>query len=124
MSNKIRFNILKHAGDALPYSAGDRIFTKGDPGDSMFVISSGEVNIVADGKVVDHLTAGEVFGEMSLIDRVARSADAVAHTDCVLIKINEQRFLYMTEHTPMFALQVMRMVTARLRERMADLEKA
>jgi len=123
MTEKIKFNILKHAGDPKPYNAGTPIFKKGDPGDSMFVITHGEVDIVSEGKVVDHLTDGEIFGEMSLIDKADRSADAVASTDCEIVIIDEPRFLYMTENTPTFALRVMQMVTARLRERMADLER-
>lgn len=121
MSEKIKFNILKHAGEPKPYDKGTHIFKQGDPGDSMFVITHGEVDIVLDGKVVDQLGDGEMFGEMSLIDKDPRSADAVAKTDCEIVTIDEPRFLYMTEHTPMFALRVMRMVTARLRERMSDL---
>ena len=123
MSEPIKFNILKHSKDATPYAAGSTIFKKGDPGDAMFVISSGNVDIVAEGKVVDSLSEGDLFGEMALIDHQARSADAVARTDCSIIRIDEARFLFMTDHTPRFALQVMRLVAARLRDRMADLER-
>jgi CRP/FNR family cyclic AMP-dependent transcriptional regulator len=60
---------------------------------------------------------------MSLIDKVPRSADAVASTDCEVVRIDEARFLYMTENTPMFALKLMRIITSRLRDRMADLKE-
>lgn len=123
MSDKIKFKILRNAQDATKYPAGSTIFKKGDAGDTMFVVASGEVDIMADGKVVDTLSEGDLFGEMSLIDKQKRSADAVAKTDCALICIDENRFLFMTDHTPRFALQVMRLVAARLRERMADLER-
>lgn len=123
MSEKIKFNILKNAKDATHYPAGSVIFKKGEPGDTMFVVASGEVDILAEGKVVDSLSEGDLFGEMSLIDKQNRSADAVARTDCSIICIDEARFLFMTDHTPRFALQVMRLVAARLRDRMADLEK-
>ena len=123
MSSKIKFKILKSAANATPYTAGSTIFKKGDPGDSMFVVASGEVDIVVEGKVVDSLTEGDAFGEMALIDKQNRSADAVAKTDCEVIAIDEKRFLFMTDHTPRFALQVMRLVAARLRERMADIER-
>lgn len=89
----------------------------------MFALVSGEVDIVVDGNVIDQLTEGDIFGEMSLIDSQPRSADAVARTDCAIVTIDEQQFLLMTDRTPRFALQVMRLVTARLRERMADLER-
>ena len=123
MSDNIKFTILKHAGEPTEFAAGDVIFKKGDPGDTMFVVIRGEVEILAEGKVVDRLSEGDIFGEMSLIDKQLRSADALAKTDCSLVVINESRFLYMTEHTPRFALQVMRLVAERLRERMADLER-
>jgi len=122
MSAKYKFNVIKSA-EATPFSAGSAIFQKGDSGDSMFVVASGEVDIVVDGKVVDQLTQGDLFGEMSLIDKQPRSADAVARTDCSVVQIDEKRFLFMTDHTPRFALQVMRLVAQRLRERMADIER-
>ncbi|MEX0325854.1 MAG: Crp/Fnr family transcriptional regulator [Puniceicoccaceae bacterium] len=123
MSDKIKFKILKHAGNLDEFNQGDVIFKKGDPGETMFVVASGTVDIVAEGSVVDQLTEGDIFGEMSLIDKQVRSADAVANTDCSLVTIDEKRFLYMTDHTPRFALQVMRLVARRLRERMAELEE-
>lgn len=123
MSEKIKFKILKHAGNLDEYTAGSTIFKKGDPGDTMFVVGEGDVDIVAEGKIVETLTEGDIFGEMSLIDKQLRSADAVAKTDCKLVCIDEKRFLYMTDHTPRFALQVMRLVAERLRERMAELEQ-
>jgi CRP-like cAMP-binding protein len=55
------------------------------------------------------------FGEMALVDQAPRSATALAKTDCTVIPINEQRFLFMVEETPFFALTVMRTLTARLR---------
>jgi CRP-like cAMP-binding protein len=123
MRNKIKFNILKYAGEPIDYPAGSKVFSQGDPGDSMFVVVKGKVDIMAGDKVVDSLEDGDIFGEMALIDNQARSADAVAATDCSLVKIDERRFLYMTDNTPRFALQVMRMVAFRLRDRMADLEQ-
>lgn len=123
MSDKIKFKIQKNAKDVDLYPAGTTIFAKGDEGDCMYAIASGEVEVLVDGKVVDTLTDGDLFGEMAIIDRQARSADTVAKTDCHILKIDEKKFLFMTDHTPRFALQVMRLVAARLRERMADLER-
>ena len=122
MSDKIKFNVLKHANKAVVYEPGAAIFKKGDTGRTMFAVYSGEVNIVAEGNVVETLSEGDIFGEMSLIDNQPRSADAVAGQDCKVIEIDEKSFLFMTDHTPRFALQVMRLVAARLRHRMAELE--
>ena len=119
MSEKIKFNILKYAGEPTPYDKGSYIFKKGDPGDSMFVVTHGEVDILDDGKQIDSLSDGEIFGEMAMIDKVERSADAVAKTDCEILKVDETRFQYMVQNNPDFAMEVIRMVVARLRKNMA-----
>ncbi len=123
MSQKIKFNFPKRLGNHDEFKAGDTIFKKGDPGETMFAIVSGKVDIVLDGKVVDQLEEGDIFGEMALIDNQERSADAIAKSDCSIVTIDEKRFLYMTDNSPQFALQVMRIVATRLRDRMADLER-
>jgi CRP-like cAMP-binding protein len=82
----------------------------------MFVVESGEVNIVKDGKIVETIPTDGFFGEMSLIDDTARSADAVAHTDCRLLTVNRRRFLFMVEEVPLFALHVMKGMADRLRK--------
>ena len=123
MSQKIKFNISNRPGNHDEYKAGDTIFKKGDPGETMFALASGEVDIIIDGNVVDQLSEGDIFGEMALIDFQPRSADAVAKTDCAIVTIDEKQFLFMTEQTPSFALQLMRLVASRLRERLLDLER-
>jgi CRP/FNR family cyclic AMP-dependent transcriptional regulator len=55
------------------------------------------------------------LGEMALIDSKARSATAVAISDCRLAPVNEKRFLFMVQETPFFALHVMRSLTDKIR---------
>ena len=52
---------------------------------------------------------------MALIDDSPRSATVVALTDVTVAPIQEQQFLLMVEHTPFFALKVMRVIANRLR---------
>jgi CRP-like cAMP-binding protein len=52
---------------------------------------------------------------MALIDGKTRSATAIAGTDCKIAVINEKRFLWLVEQTPRFALQMMQVITQRLR---------
>lgn len=109
------FEIFSREPDLRTYKAGTPIFSKGDPGDCMFVIVEGDVDIHVNGVAVNHLKAGAVFGEMALIDAQPRSGSAVAATDCRLAAISEKRFLRLIEQTPRFALQIMRVMTERLR---------
>lgn len=108
-------NLMKHVDNPEEYSTGDTIFTEGSPGDTMYVVLEGNVEIRAAGRTLGVAEPGTIIGEMALIDPGARSATAVAAADCKLAPVNEKRFLYMVEKTPYFALFVMRVLTRRLR---------
>ncbi len=109
-------DILRNEPDLRSYRQGETVFQAGDPGDCMYAVVDGRVEIRLEGTVIDHIAAGGVFGEMGLIDHKPRSATAVAETDCRLAVIGEKRFLRLVEQMPQFALQMMRVVTGRLRQ--------
>ena len=109
------FDIFSREPDIRSFNSGDPIFREGDPGDCMFVVIEGTVEIRANGVVIDRLSPGGIFGEMGLIDSRPRSAAAMAATDCKLAAIGEKRFLRLVEQTPSFALQIMRVISERLR---------
>jgi len=112
----VDFQMLANAGfPPQNYAAGDTVFGAGDNGDSMYMIRSGEVTIERDGKIIETLGAGGIFGEMALIDGSPRSANAHAKTDCVVAPINEKIFLFLVHETPYFAIAVMRTLAERLR---------
>ena len=98
------------------FRAGQVIFEAGKPGDTMYVIKEGEVEIKLGEQSVLSLQAGEIFGEMALIDTSARSATAVARTDCRLIPITQQRFTFLIQQTPFFSIHVMRILVNRIRK--------
>lgn len=108
-------SVFRFADDFEEFSAGQNIFTAGQPGDTMYVVKEGEVNVVVNGKVVDTVGPSGILGEMALIDKQPRSATAVAKTDCKLVSVNEQRFQRLVQQTPHFAIQVMRVMAQRLR---------
>src|SRR5919108_1008022 len=112
----IDFQLLANAGfPPVSYSSGETIFASGDKGDHMYVIRSGEVEIERDGKVVETLTSGGIFGEMALIDGSPRAATARAKTACEVAPITEKTFLFLVHETPFFAIAVMRALADRLR---------
>jgi len=109
------FEILRREPDIRSFKQGETIFNAGDPGDCMYAVVQGAVDIELAGTVVEHVTPVGVFGEMALIDHQTRSATARAAADCSLAVINEKRFLRLIEQTPLFALQIMQLITERLR---------
>jgi len=112
----IDFQMLANAGfPPARFAAGDVIFAKGDKGDTMYVVRNGEVAIERDGRVMESLGGGGIFGEMALIDGSPRSATVRAKTDCEVAPINEKTFLFLVHETPFFAIAVMRTLADRLR---------
>lgn len=73
-----------------------QIVKQGEPGDGMFLVLEGElrVRLMINGKetILATLGPGECFGEMSLFDRGARSADVLANNDSVLLKVSGEAF--------------------------------
>lgn len=76
---------------ALP--AGHVVFHQGDVGDRYYVVESGQVDVVGDGRLVTSLGPGEGFGEIALLRRTPRTATVVARTDVLLRALLSDRFL-------------------------------
>jgi CRP-like cAMP-binding protein len=79
------------------HATGTKIFQYGDSGDKLFIILEGKVRISRElagmgEEALAVLGAGEVFGEMSLIDEAPRSADARVHERCRLLVITKEEF--------------------------------
>ncbi len=112
----IDFKLLANAGfPPATFKPGEIIFSAGDKGDNMYVIRTGEVEVERDGKIVENLFAGGIFGEMALIDGSPRAATARAKTACEVAPITEKSFLFLVHETPYFAIAVMRTLAERLR---------
>lgn len=107
--------IFEHSHNVQEFKAGTTIFKEGTPGNLLYVILDGQVELSLAGDPIEVLGPGEIFGEMALIDANARSATALAKADCRLAFVDEQRFLYMVQETPFFSLHVMRVLVQRLR---------
>jgi CRP/FNR family transcriptional regulator, cyclic AMP receptor protein len=107
-------SIFQKQPDLKVLSAGQVIFEAGNPGDCMYGIIEGSVDILVNGKVVETIGAGEVFGIGALVGVKNRTYTAIAKTDCQLAFLDEQRFLFVVQETPLFALQVMKNYSERL----------
>jgi EAL domain-containing protein (putative c-di-GMP-specific phosphodiesterase class I) len=76
-------------------AAGEYLFREGDPPDCAYVIDSGQIEVSTekDGRklVLSHLGAGDLLGEMAVLDDAPRTADALALTDCRLTEIRRDQ---------------------------------
>ena len=108
-------SIFKRATNTQSYAPGEAIFRKGEVGDIMYGVKEGEIEIQIDGTVVETIGPGSILGEMALIDKSPRSADAVAKTAVELSPVDERQFQFLVQQHPFFALQVMQIMASRLR---------
>ncbi|CAD0232202.1 cyclic nucleotide-binding domain-containing protein [Planktothrix agardhii] len=98
------------------YLANQVIFEEGQTGKVLYGILEGEIELWVNGKVVETLTAGDVFGEGALVQPDhTRASTAIAKTDCLLATMDKSRFLFAVQQTPMFALEVVKSYSDRLR---------
>ncbi|MDZ8261786.1 cyclic nucleotide-binding domain-containing protein [Nostoc sp. ChiQUE01b] len=114
LSPVVTVSIFQKQPDPQVFSAGQVIFEEGQSGDEMYGIIEGEVNILVNGKVVETIEMGEVFGIGVLIKVKSRTYAAIAKVDTKLGFLNEKKFLFAVQETPMFALQVMKSYSERL----------
>src|ERR1700688_3788425 len=82
----------------LKLKRGAKVFSKGDPGTSLLAVASGTVRMSsssADGRnaLLNLIGAGETFGEIAVLDGLARSTDAIANTDCEILAIDRRDLL-------------------------------
>jgi CRP/FNR family cyclic AMP-dependent transcriptional regulator len=112
-------HLFRHSPDAKTLAAGSVLFEAGQPGDALYVILSGQVEIRIGDRVVETVGAGGIVGELGLIDRAPRSATATVASEATVVPIDERRFLFLVQQTPYFALNVMRVMADRLRNRTA-----
>ena len=101
-------------------TAGTPLFHRGEPGDAMYLIENGNVRISvkdADGHdtTLAEMNKGDFFGEMSLLDGNARSADATASVDTRLAVLAREDFRSFLRKNPDIALGILTALTHRLR---------
>jgi len=120
--------LLRHAR-VEHYPVGREIFAKGSPGRSMMAILKGNVRISAPSPagpdiVLTMLQAGEVFGEIALLDGEDRTADARAISDCDLLVLDHRDFIPFLERRADLCILLLKLLCQRLRRTDQQVEEA
>lgn len=97
------------------FAPGDFLLREGEANDKMFVILSGGLEVRVGGKKVAELKGGEVFGELSMIDKEPASGDVVGTEAGEFVTLDERRFLVVATHNPFFTMALLRVLSAKLR---------
>lgn len=102
------------------YPKNSVILFEDDPGDALYIVSTGQVKVVLIGEdgrevILSVLGDGDFFGEMSLIDDEPRSAHVIAMKDSQLLVLRRDDFQSRLEEQPKIALKLLRVLVQRLR---------
>jgi CRP-like cAMP-binding protein len=115
----------------VEYGQGDMIFRENMPGDSMYIVLDGEVEILVDPRILGEdlpqeakpapitvIRRGQSFGEVALVDSGVRSASAVCASERVqLLAIPRETFLQVCQKDPAIGYRVMFNIAADLASR-------
>jgi signal transduction histidine kinase len=116
---------LVRSSQLLFARAGERIIEEGAPGNSMFIVLDGELEVTKREGDRDILLAtrrpGEFLGEMSLLEQAPRSASVRAVRQSTLLAIGPEAFQALLSHRPAAATTLLRTVAGRLRSTEASL---
>jgi len=103
------------------------VFHGGDAADAVYVISSGKVKVVTtstDGKefILTVLGAGQVFGEMALLEEAPRSASVITLTSVDLVAIKRDDFHHLLNTSPGISRSLLAILSRRLRRANSKME--
>ena len=98
--------------DVRKLAAGDTLFQVGDPGESLYVVRTGEIELFIKDTAGQRIplaimSKGEVFGELALLDRSPRTATAVALADANLLELDRDDLLLLFRTSPAAALRLL-----------------
>jgi len=108
--------------------AGEMLFRKGDPGDSLFGLRRGQIRIEAGAsggsrQTLNFMGPGDLFGEVAVLDGQSRTADATAGEPSELFVLRREDFLGFLEREPHVAIKIIQLLCQRIRwqsERMEE----
>ncbi|MEZ4769625.1 MAG: cyclic nucleotide-binding domain-containing protein [Caldilineales bacterium] len=115
--------VMQQLGAALLLQhvpAGELVYRKGDPGNGMFLVERGQIELHGDDEMLARLTAGNDFGEMALVSGRPRTSNALAATDANLWVLYRSDFERLLSRYP----AVQAAVTENVAQRLASADEA
>ena len=102
------------------YESGEFVFKEGEIGNTMYILLKGQVDILKRtekgvNRQLASLAPGEIFGEMSLLDTLPRSASAISKGVSEVLAIQEEGFLRLLGKNPQFGVKLLRGLSKKLR---------
>ena len=105
----------RNAGVNVTFPAGSVVFSKGDPGNCMYIVQSGVIEMLIGDTVIEVCGPNEAIGFMSMIDTAPRSSTARVKEAVELSIIDQRKFRFMVDEVPNFAMYIMGVLARRIR---------
>lgn len=108
---------------------GEVVFSEGDFNQELYIVVSGEIEIVKDygspqARTLNTLAGGDFFGEMAIFEGAARSATAVTKVESELLILQPEKFKQTIYQKPDMAFEIFRELSARIRRREEEASSA
>jgi len=106
--------LFRQETNTVQLAPGEFLYREGDKADKMYVLLEGEIDI----RVRDYVKTareGAFIGEVAFVEDRPRAANAVAKSACRLAQIDRQRFHFLVQQHPHFAMHVMKSLVDHLR---------
>ena len=97
---------LGGACDLKRWGAGEAVCRMGGPGDALYIVKRGVLEVSHEGRHINLLSAGEFFGEMALVDGSPRSADVQVKEEAELVALPAAAYARLKREHPACALKV------------------
>ncbi|HKA38543.1 MAG TPA: cyclic nucleotide-binding domain-containing protein [Burkholderiales bacterium] len=114
---RVLADLRRQFEDKAPVShpAKKVIMKEGDKGMFAYLVLEGAVAISIEGKIVEKVGPGGIFGELALVNQKPRVATATADTECSLLQINRNELMELVKTKPGFTMSLLRALAHRLR---------
>jgi CRP/FNR family cyclic AMP-dependent transcriptional regulator len=118
--DELEIDCLIGAAEILRFEAGETLFHRGDPGDSVLLVLSGRAAAEFQRSsrelvVMNVVEPGELVGEMAVLEGTTRSASVTALEPCEVLAIPQVDFLALLVNHPGVAIRMLGTVSERLR---------
>jgi CRP/FNR family cyclic AMP-dependent transcriptional regulator len=123
-----KLKLLAFTSEKLEYQRGQDLCTQGDAGDAMYIILSGEADVVVGTPAGEHTVArlgkNSFVGEIAILCDVPRTATVRASSNVTALRISKELFFRLVGEYPQIAVEIMRELAHRLDDTTKKLAKA
>jgi len=114
--SKKHLNRLAGETDELVFEPGQVVVNEGDPGETLFVVLSGQAKVLRNKRKVGEVLPGDFFGELSAIDGGKRTASVVADTPLRVLRLFRHTLTSLIEDEPQVTIKLLDGIVRRFRQ--------